>query len=484
MPRATPPEVASPWDFAVPPLSHLALAGPLRQAGFGVHILDAKWDRDWFERVSKIAPRVVAFGVSALTGYSIKDGLLAAERFRALRPEVPIVWGGWHTTFAASQAIEDPRVDYVVRGQGERTFVQLLDALESHQPLHDIAGLTFRDGDRIVNTPDRIPEDLNNFPPPAYDLVQPQRYVQALPDGHRMAHTIFSRGCPFACNFCLDSRQKWLGVSVDRMIADIKFWVEEQKADRIRFYDGNFFLGKPRIVEFCNAIFREKLETKFEWTATAVGNRVIQMDDELLAMLRRSGLASVAIGAESGSDELLERITNKTTVEHTLEAVRRLTRHGISQFLFFIVGYPDEPEEALDDTLQFILELKAINPEIDLNINFAVPLPGSEMFNIAIRKGYIEEPRTFFEWWPFDQGHPNSATVSRQYEQRVKRFLRYLFIAFPARDSIARQSRLISAATAPVRSLARWRLRRNDYRWPVDLRLLDAALSMMRIAAR
>jgi radical SAM superfamily enzyme YgiQ (UPF0313 family) len=446
--------------------------------------MDAKWDVDWYDRVSAMAPQIVAFGVSALTGYSIKDGLQAAERFRTLCPNVPIVWGGWHTTFASSQAIADPRVDYVVRGHGERTFVELLDALESHRSLSNIAGLTFRDGDKVVITPDRIPEDLNNFPPPAYDLVQPQRYIQALPHGHRLTHTIYSRGCPFACNFCLDSRQKWLGLSVERMITDIKFWVEEQKADRIRFYDGNFFLGKPRIVEFCNAIFREKLEEKFEWTATVVGNRVIQMDDALLAMLRRAGLAQVAIGAESGSDELLAKITNKTTVEHTLEAIRRLTRHGINQYLFFIVGYPDEPADALDDTLEFVLKLKAINPEVDLFLNFAVPLPGSEMYNIAIRKGYIEEPRTFEDWWPFDQTHPNSGTVSREYEQRVQRFLRYLRVAFPPRESMARRNRLMSVATAPVRRVARWRLNRNDYRWPVDLRLMDAAASMLRLATR
>src|SRR5437870_9474713 len=107
------------------------------------------------------------------------------------------------------------------------------------------------------------------------------------------------------------------------MIADIEFWIE-RGATHIRFYDGNFFLGKARIVEFCNAILQRGLQKKFRWTATAVGNRVVQMDDELLSLLQRAGLNRVAIGAESGSDELLQRITNKTTVDNTLEAVRRL----------------------------------------------------------------------------------------------------------------------------------------------------------------
>jgi radical SAM superfamily enzyme YgiQ (UPF0313 family) len=146
------------------------------------------------------------------------------------------------------------------------------------------------------------------------------------------------------------------------MIDDLEFWVGHG-ANRVLFFDGNFFLGRARLIEFCAALLARDLPSRMRWIATAVGRRVAKMDDELLMRLKRAGLMKVALGAESGSDELLTRITNKTTVETTLEAVRRLTRHGINQHLFFMIGYPDEPVDALESTLDFVLSLKKINPE-------------------------------------------------------------------------------------------------------------------------
>src|SRR5207245_11402525 len=131
-------------------------------------------------------------------------------------------------------------------GMVDRSFVEVLQALEANRSLHEIAGLHFRDGDRIAATPDRLPEDINQFPPPAYDLIETSRYVQHVRAGVRLANTIFSRGCPYACDFCLDSRNKWLGLTIDRMIADIEFWIA-RGANHIRFYDGNFFLVNPRL---------------------------------------------------------------------------------------------------------------------------------------------------------------------------------------------------------------------------------------------
>jgi radical SAM superfamily enzyme YgiQ (UPF0313 family) len=466
--------------FAVPPLSHLALAGPVRDAGWRVHIIDSKWDLDWRDRVRAFASTLVAFGITSITGYSVRDGMEAAEFIREIRPDVPIVWGGWHPTFAAGQAIADEKhVDYVVRGQGERTFVELLEALEARTPLHGIQGLTFREGDEVVSTPDRVPEDLNHFPPPAYELIDPRRYIGSV-GGTRLGGAIYSRGCPYACDFCLDSRQKLLTVSIDRVIADLQYWVD-QGADYVRIYDGNFFVSTARLKELCNAIFDSPIHGRFQWSATGVGSRIASLDDELLAMLRQSGLHQVAIGAESGSEELIHRITNKTTVANTEEAVRRLTRHGIGQYLFFIVGYPEEPESALDDTLSFIVKLKKINPDLGVFLNFCIPLPGSEMFELAVRHGQIEPPRTFADWWTLDQTRPNMNHLSPAYAERVRRFLGYLSIGFPPPAPQSRKREILSRAMRPLRSIAQWRLGRQNYQWPVELGLLDKLHSAQRM---
>jgi radical SAM superfamily enzyme YgiQ (UPF0313 family) len=460
---------------AVPPLSHLALAGLLRDAGYDVQILDAKWDMDWRSQVRRIADRVLCVGVTSLTGPAVSDGLEFSAFVKQIRPDLPVIWGGWHTTFAAEQAMQDPRIDVVVRGMGERTFVEVARSIEAGRSMRDVLGIHFRDGDKVLSTADRALEDINNFPPPAYELIRPERYLVETPDGHRLASTIFSRGCPYACDFCLDSRNQWLGLSIDRMIADIEFWVA-QGANRIQFYDGNFFLGRARLIEFCDAVVARGLHARFGWIATAVGRRVARMDDDLLARLKHAGLVQVAIGAESGSDELLTRITNKTTVEATLEAVRRLTKHGIDQYLFFMVGYPDEPDDALEKTLEFVVQLKKINPRVTLHLNFVTPLPGSEVFRIAVDRGLVDPPRSFEDWARFDYLTPNLLNVAPDYVRRVHRFQQFLNLAYPQLGT----RRLPTS----VRKFARWRLDHNYLGFPVELSLLSAVRSARAFAGR
>ena len=461
---------------AVPPLSHLAIAGPLRDAGYDVRIFDAKWDLDWQAEVRALADKILCAGVTSLTGPAVSDGLEFAAFMKALRPDLPVIWGGWHTTFAAHQAMEDPRVDVVVRGMGERTFVDVVRAIETGGALENILGIHFQNGDGIRSTPDRPPADLNTLPPPAYELIRPERYIAQMPGGVRLASTIFSRGCPYACDFCLDSRKPWLGMSVDRMMADIEFWLA-QGANRLQLYDGNFFLGQARLIEFCAAMVARGLNKRIEWIATAVGRRVARMDDALLARLKNAGLVQVAIGAESGSDELLTRITNKTTVEATLEAVRRLTRHGIEQYLFFMVGYPDEPDDALEKTLEFVVQLKKINPKVTLHLNFATPLPGSEVFRIAVERKLVEAPRTFEDWARFDYLKPNLLGVNRDYIQRVDHFQKFLNLAYPLPGARRRLPKF-------VQEFAQWRIERRYLGFPVELSLLGALRTAAGFAGR
>jgi anaerobic magnesium-protoporphyrin IX monomethyl ester cyclase len=460
---------------ATPPLSHLALAGPLREAGYDVQIVDAKWDVDWRSWLRNSADRLLCAGVTSLTGPAVSDGLEFATFVKQLRPDLPIIWGGWHASFAAQQAMEDPRVDIVVRGMGERTFVEVVRAVAARSPLRNILGIHYHDGGKIASTPDRPLEDINNFPPPSYDLIKPERYVMEVPGGGRQAFTIFSRGCPFACDFCLDSKNPWVGLSIDRMMDDLEFWVGHG-ANRVLFFDGNFFLGRARLIEFCDALLARDLPSRMRWIATAVGRRVAKMDDELLVRLKRAGLMQVAIGAESGSDELLTRITNKTTVETTLEAVRRLTRHGINQHLFFMVGYPDEPVDALESTLDFVLTLKKINPDVTLFLNYVTPLPGSEVFRIAVDRGHVEAPRSFEDWARFDYTQPNLLDTSDQYRRRVSRFQQFLSLAYP----VPGRTRL----PASLRRFARWRLENRHLGFPLELSLLSAFHSVRAIASR
>jgi radical SAM superfamily enzyme YgiQ (UPF0313 family) len=469
-PRALPADHPGGSFIDVPPLPYLALGGPLRRAGFDVKIVDARMERAPLADLEAAIADAACLGVTCLTGYSVTDGLRAAALARRVRPNLPVVWGGWHPSFVSRQAVLDPGVDVVVRGQGERTFVEVLDALVDRRSLARVAGITYRDESGVVETPDRPPEDINAFPPPAYDLIDVERYVRRGAGSRRHFSTIFSRGCPYHCDFCLDSRQKWFGLSIERMRDELEFLVGRHGITNLRLYDGNFFLGRDRLTEFSRMVGSGSLAGRFEWVATAVARRVVQLDGDVWTMLRRAGCEQIAIGAESGSDDLLQQITNKTTVEQTIEAVRLLTRHGINQYLFFMVGFPEEPADALRATLGLAARLKRINPRVGLQISFCIPLPGSRMFRIAAQKGLFAEPTRFADWGTFDYNQPNLPHITAEYERVVRRFLGYVQLGYPVVDHSG-----LARALGPVRRVARWRLDRLDFRMPAEVALIETA---------
>jgi radical SAM superfamily enzyme YgiQ (UPF0313 family) len=487
MPHLIPPDHRSRDYQSTSPLSLLAVAGPLRDAGYTVRLIDAKWEPGSREEIAATVRGAAAVGISCLTGYSVRDGLEAASVAKSVDPEVPVVWGGWHPSFCDRQAAADPRVDVVVRDHGERTVVEAIDALQARRSLRTIAGLTYRDGPEVVRTPDREAEDLDRFPPFAYELLDTRRYVRQGPGDVRHANTIFSRGCPFRCDFCLDSRRRWLALSVERVRSELAFWVDGHHANSVRFFDGNFFLGRQWLSGISRMILDSGLGGKFRWSATGVASRMVRLEDDLLALVRKAGCDQVAIGAESGSEALLAQITNKTTVEHTVEAVRRLTRHGINQYLFFMVGFPVEPEGALEDTLRLIARLKAINPALSFQISFCIPLPGSEMFRVAVERGLLAEPRTFGDWAEHVVTRPNLAHIGPDYALKVRRFQSYAEMAYPLPFSWLDRitgSGLAGRAYAPVRRAALQRLERLAFGFPVEAMLLEALQKLRRRLAR
>lgn len=474
------PQAQSTPDYmTTSPLSLLALGTPLRNAGYDVRLIDAKHDPDPKREVEETISGADALGITCLTGFSVFDGLGMAEAAKRIAPEVPVIWGGWHPSFAPEQAASDPRVDVVVRGQGEATFVEVLDALREHRDLGTVRGITYRDGTgKIVSTPDRPPQDINAFPPPAYDLIDPRRYVRVGPGTVRHANTIWSRGCPYMCDFCLDSKSKWFGLSVDRIKEDLDFWVGGLGVNHLRLYDGNFFLGRARLEAISKMIIDSEHDRRFQWVATGVAHRMAQLDGDLLQLIRRAGCHQVAIGAESGSDELLSQITNKTTVEQTVEAVRRLTAHGINQYLFFMVGFPEEPDDALESTLDLICRLKKINPAVELFINFCVPLPGSGMFTKAVERGLLSAPKTFADWAALDYLRPNLPHISEQYESTVRSFMTYLGLAYPQHGSI-----LNATALGPLRSMAKLRIQKRWFGMPFEASLHRGMQALRRARA-
>src|SRR3989344_5221212 len=155
------------------PTELLAIAS-LLDKDYEIKIFDFRSDK---EEVIKQAKESICFGLTCLTGLQISDGLEVAKAVRKANPKVPLVWGGWHPSLLPEQTIKNEYVDIIVKGQGERTFYELVKAIDKGKSLKEIKGITYKKDVKILHNIDRPLEDLNNFRRLPYYLVDVNRYI-------------------------------------------------------------------------------------------------------------------------------------------------------------------------------------------------------------------------------------------------------------------------------------------------------------------
>src|SRR5688572_14008456 len=162
-----------------PPAGLLCLAAPLRDAGYTVEIIDGALDPDYLAAIENQTSNSLCFGVSLLTGPMIQGAIAAARLVKRLRPDLPVVFGGWHPTLLAGQTLREPFVDVVVRRQGELTFLETVRQIEKGEKLAGVLGCSYKENGEIHHNADRPPAPLNSLPSPAYDLIDFDAYERA-----------------------------------------------------------------------------------------------------------------------------------------------------------------------------------------------------------------------------------------------------------------------------------------------------------------
>ncbi|WP_297500072.1 radical SAM protein, partial [Thermococcus sp.] len=246
-----------------PPLGLAYLASMVREE-HEVRIIDGIAEDLTFEGVMRIIKRYDPdmIGITATTS-AMYDAYTVAKIAKNLNENVFVVMGGPHVTFTPELTMREcPCIDAVVRGEGELTFKELVDAVDKGRPLRGILGLSYREGNgKIRNEPPRpLIKNVDGIPMPSYDLLPMDKYVAGrTPFGTVMT----SRGCPFNCAFCSSSLQfgkRWRGHSVERVIEELSILRYEYGRREIEFLDDTFTLNKVRAVKIAEAIKREGLD--------------------------------------------------------------------------------------------------------------------------------------------------------------------------------------------------------------------------------
>ncbi len=350
------------------PLGIAYLAAYLRQHGQRADLLDANWG-DHPLPMDEILAYVVdggyqTVGLSLLTA-TIPTALALSRRIKAARPGMQIIWGGYHPTFAPYESLRDfPEVDIVVRGEGEVTLLELIQAQQTGGNLADVTGIGYRDGRRIRLTPARpLIQTLDEIPFPARDLLPPLSsypgFLDPIDNRPRFkASIISSRGCPFHCNFCsiitfyaASPGKSWRGRSVENVVDEMVELAAVYGASHYEFQDDNFFVQPKRALEIATALRSRGVDFTFAFLTRA--DQIVK-GEKYFAAFRAAGLRYVGAGLESGSQGSLERLNKETTVEENSRALHILWDNDLAAQVDFIMFEPNSTIEDLELNLDFI----------------------------------------------------------------------------------------------------------------------------------
>ncbi len=428
-----------PWSSALVPLPIMALAAPLLAEGYDVTMINGDADADAVKNVVDNCFDALLLGISSMSGPQIFHGLEAAKAVRLAGHELPIIWGGYHPSILPEQTCKNKYVDAVVRGQGERTLLEIAGLLSQGEDFADVAGTTIQRQGEVISNPSRKMEDINNFPRLPYEkLDHPERYISGLPNaGKRAINYVSSQGCPYRCQFCAEPLvygRRWLSYSPDRVMSDVEFLKSHFHLDGVAYVDANFFVKEHRSREIAQLSTDRGLDLK--WTAYARSNQIVKFSEESIQTFKSSGLSDLSVGAESGSDNMLNVMQKDISREETIEAARIARRHGFHVSFFFIVGFPGETAEEVEETWDMIQQISEITGEYRSAMFFFAPMPGHALYEKACDMGF-QQPATFEEWSQFNSFECNLPWVSQKFANRMKQRDFYLTFGYPSASVLA-----------------------------------------------
>ncbi len=385
-------------------------------------------------RIASVSPDVVAVsGNMTCNAYTVAR---SAEIAKEVDPDIRTVIGGQHYSFLADESLRKiPEIDFIVRHEGELTFVELLRSLFDGQDFGGIEGLSFRHGGQVMHGPDRafLP-DLDTLPYPAYHLVEPllDRYHFRMMTGRGVRYFVVegSRGCQYNCAFCTQCvhwKHTWRTKSAKRLADEFQFLQERYGGGGESFFwlaDDNFMLAH-RGPGFCDEMDRPALRESTYWFVQARADDIVKMES-VVPRLRQVGCAWMLLGVEHNSDPILHDLGKQSSATTAKKAVGILNRNDVLSQAMFILGSRQESEASAEALREFVTDL---NPGIPI-FGCLTPFPGTRTYQEAESKGWIEDPN----WSHYDMIHaimPTENLSRREVQEELYACYRRFFGSVP-----------------------------------------------------
>ena len=376
------------WQTGQPyaPLGTLYAASAMRENGYDVNLFDTMFahaPEEVIEPLEKYKPRFFVLyddGFNYLTKMCLTNMREAAFKMTKLAKErgCTVIVSSSDSTDHYQQYLQEG-ADYIIIGEGEQTLLELINAIthERDNP-QNIPGLAFMQNGQAIKTAGRpVMRDLDSIPFPAWDLVdiQPYRQMWLKSSGYFSMNMGTTRGCPFKCNWCAKPiyGNRYNSRSPENVLCELKYLKEEFQFDHIWFCDDIFGLKPGWVKHFADLVEKEGLQFRFKIQARAD----LLLQDDYIKDLARAGCDNIWMGAESGSQRILDAMDKGTTIEQIYAATRMLKKHGIRPCFFIQFGYLGETREDIEKTIGMINELLPS----DLGISVSYPLPGTVFYN-------------------------------------------------------------------------------------------------------
>jgi anaerobic magnesium-protoporphyrin IX monomethyl ester cyclase len=370
-----------------PPLGLLYIASSLRSVRQDeVKVVDAFCENlgqeELVSRVTNERPDV--FGINCST-HTFLDTIDTLKRVSEVLPDTTLVLGGFHATFAAERILKDyPFVDYIVKGEAERSFPKLLECIESGKSPSDVEGLCFSDNGKSVSNPAVLIDDLDSLPFPARDLAQEVEYGY-FHKGIRLTFGKFttvssSRGCPYGCSYCscaAFSERKWRARSPEKVVDELEQLYGEGYECAV-FVDDNLTHNRKRIERICDLIQSRRIKMQFYCEG-----RADNAPYELMKKMKQAGFGVMYFGIESPQKHVLEYYRKTVTAEQAEKAILDSKRAGMLVVTSYIVGAPVESMDDMKKTEEFI---RKVRPHA-LQVNILDCLIGTEIWANMEKEG-------------------------------------------------------------------------------------------------
>jgi anaerobic magnesium-protoporphyrin IX monomethyl ester cyclase len=359
-----------------PPLGLLYVSGYLKSKNISNDVFDTTFSNQTTQLkfILEKKPKVICIYTNLMTKIEVIKlmKILKTETYNFPK----IVLGGPDVTYNVENYLK-AGADFLVIGEGEETTFELYQAIINNSDIHQINGIAFLENNQVIQTEARTKfKELNELPLPNREAISMQKYLETWKNNHGKSSMTIStqRGCPYTCKWCSTAvyGQSYRRRPAHLVVEEMKMLNEKYSPDAIWFVDDVFTISHKWLTEFHSEIIKQNAIIPFECIT-----RAERLNNEILQLLKEIGCFRIWIGAESGSQKIIDLMDRRVDINHVKKMIQNTNAIGIETGTFVMVGYPEETIEDIDKTIQYLKEAKPTQ----YTITIAYPIKGTSLYN-------------------------------------------------------------------------------------------------------